>query len=41
MNRLQPKFVPALTDLGYKKMPIPPKLYDYILGERTDIADKT
>ena len=38
---MQPQLVPALTELGYKKMPIPPQLYDFIREQRVDFPVKT
>lgn len=35
-NQLQPKYVPALTDLGYKKMAIPHRLYKFIIDQRLE-----
>jgi len=40
-NRVQPQFVPAFTELGYKKMKIPQQLYDFIREQRIDFPTKT
>ena len=40
-NRVQPQLVPALTEVGYKKMRIPPQLYDFIREQRVDFPVKT